>query len=132
LNQRNAPFAKLQWRAPGLLLFAPTNRTPRPAPGSGVCSRSLTPRRHPAPMAHTSIAANVHQSLDIHRDFPPEIALNSHFFIDDFAQAVDLVVGQIPHPRIRIDVRSLEKMLARMESNTVDVWQSRLDPLISR
>jgi hypothetical protein len=83
-------------------------------------------------VAKTAVAANVHQTLDVHRDFPAEIAFDSHLFVDDLAKAIDLIVGQVPNSRIRVDIRPLEQLLARMQPNSVDVRQSCLNTLIAR
>ena len=83
-------------------------------------------------MPQTAIAPDIHQALDVHRDFSPEVALDSHLFVDDVAYAIDLVVRQITHSRIGVNVRTLEQFLARMESNTKDVREGRLDSLVAR
>jgi hypothetical protein len=80
----------------------------------------------------SAVAANVHQSFDIHGDLTSEVTFHAHFLVDNVAQAIDLVVGQFAHPRIWIDIRALEELLARMESYSVDIWQCRLDALIAR
>jgi hypothetical protein len=81
-------------------------------------------------MAQASVAANIHQSLDVHGNLPPEIAFDPHFFIDDVTQAIDLIVRQVPNPGVRIDSGSLEKLLTRVQSDTVDVRQCSFDSLV--
>jgi hypothetical protein len=83
-------------------------------------------------MSQSAIAPDVHQALDIHGDFPAQIAFDPHLLVDDLADAIDLIVGQIAHSRIRADIRPLEKLLARMQPNTEDIGQRRFDSLISR
>ena len=83
-------------------------------------------------MSQPAIAPDVHQAFDIHGNFAPEIAFHAHLFVDDFADAVDFVVGQVAHARIRIDVRALEQLLARVQSNTEDVGQRRFHSLVAR
>ena len=83
-------------------------------------------------MAQTAIAPNVHQALDIHRDFPAQIALDAHFLVDDVTNAVDFVVSQVTHSCIRVDIGALEKLLARMQPNPEDVRQRRLNTLFAR
>jgi hypothetical protein len=65
----------------------------------------LTSRWHATPMSQTAVAPDVHQALDIHRNFSAQIA---HLLVNDLTDAVDLVIGQITHSRIRADIRSLE------------------------
>jgi hypothetical protein len=83
-------------------------------------------------MAQTAIAPNVHQALDVHCNFAPQVTLDPHLFVDDFANPVDLVIGQIPHARFRIDIRALEQFLTGMEPDAKDIGQRRLDSLITR
>jgi hypothetical protein len=83
-------------------------------------------------MSQTAIASDVHQALDIHRDFPAQVTFDPHLLVDDLADAVDLIVSQIAHSCIWVDIRPLEKLLARMQPNPEDIGQRRLNPLISR
>ncbi len=83
-------------------------------------------------MPQTAVTTDIHQSLDVHRDLAPEVALYPHFFINNLADPVDFVVSQISDPSIRIDVRPLQQLLARVQTDAKDVWQSRLDPLVTR
>jgi hypothetical protein len=83
-------------------------------------------------MPKAAIAPDVHQALDIHGDFTTQISFDPHLLVDNFANAVDLVVRQIPHARIRAHIRALEQLLAGMEPDAKDVWQRRLDSLVAR
>jgi len=81
-------------------------------------------------VTQTSVAADVHEPLDVHGNLPAEITLNPHFFIDDVTQAIDFIVSQVPNPGVRIDSGASEKLLARMQPDAVDVRQRSFDPLI--
>ncbi len=83
-------------------------------------------------MPETAITPDIHQALDVHRDFTTQVALDPHLFVDDFANAVDFIVRQIPHARIRIHIRAFQELLAGVESNAEDIGQCRLDPLVAR
>jgi hypothetical protein len=83
-------------------------------------------------MPKAAVAPNIHQALDVHRDFATQISLDSHLFVDDFANSVDLVIGKVPHARVRIYIRALEQFLAGMEADAKDIGQRRFDPLIAR
>ena len=83
-------------------------------------------------MPQSAIAPDIHQALDVHRDFTPQIALDPHLLVDDFANAVDFVVRQIPHARVRVDIGALEELLTGMEPNPEDIWQRRLNTLVAR
>lgn len=83
-------------------------------------------------MAKAPITSNVHQALDIHRNLPPEIALNTHFLIDYFANSIDLIIGQVAHAGIGIDIGSSQDLLAGVQPDSENVWQRRFDPLVAR
>src|SRR5215204_539708 len=110
-----------------LRLLAATNRSTWTAPRPGIGSGALSSRRHAATMAQTPVATDVHQTLDVHRDFPAQIALDPHLLVDNLTNAVDLVVGQVPYSSIWVDIRALEKPLAGVQPNSEDVRQCRLD-----
>jgi hypothetical protein len=81
-------------------------------------------------VTQASVAADVHEPLDVHGNLPSEITLNPHFLIDDVAQAIDFIVRQVPNPGVRIDSGASEKLLARMQSDAIYVRQSSFDSLI--
>jgi hypothetical protein len=83
-------------------------------------------------MPKSPVAPDVHQALDVHRDFATQIPLDPHLFVDDFANPVDLVICEVPHARVRIDIRAIEQFLAGMEPDSKDIRQCRLDSLIAR
>jgi len=72
-------------------------------------------------MTQAPITTYVHQALDIHRDFPPEVALNTHFFINDFADAINLIIGQVAHAGVRINIGSSQDLLAGMQPDSKNV-----------
>jgi hypothetical protein len=83
-------------------------------------------------MTKTAIAANVHQSLDVHRNFAPKIAFYTEFFVDDVAQPLDFIFRQVPNPCIRIYASSLEERLTSMQTNSVDVSEPYFYAFLSR
>ena len=73
-----------------------------------IGARALAAHRHPLAMAQATIAGDIHQPLDIQLNFPPQIALDAILAINDLANAPNLFLGQIAHPRARVDIRLLE------------------------
>src|SRR5215207_8850906 len=122
--------SRLRYHDLGLL--STTDGSPRSTSGPRVRACALSPRRHATPMSHSAITPDVHQALDVHCHFTAQIALDSHFFVDNFANAVDLVVRQVPHAGVRVHVSAIEELLTGMESDAKDIGQSRLNTLVAR
>src|SRR5215218_1567724 len=90
-------------------------------------ARPLPAHRHPSAMAQSPIRTDVHQSLDVHRNLAPEVALDTHFLVDDVSEAVHFFIGQIANSRIWIDGGPHQKLLASVQTDTVDVCEANLD-----
>jgi hypothetical protein len=82
-------------------------------------------------MPQPAIAPDVHQSLDVHRNFATQIALYPELLVDDVAQPLDLIFSQIPNSGVRIYASPLKELLAGMQTNTVDVGQRYFYTLVS-
>ena len=52
----------------------------------------------PAAMTQPAVAAEIHQSLDVHGDFAPQIALDHIVAVDHFAQLKHFLIGQLGYP----------------------------------
>jgi hypothetical protein len=115
-----------------LAFLATTHCSTRTTARPRVRARSLPTRRHASPVPKTAVTADVHEALDVHRDFATQVALDPHLFVDDLANPIDLIIRQITHARVRIDIRALEQLLARMQPDAKDIRQRRLNPLIAR
>jgi hypothetical protein len=55
----------------------------------------------------TTVGTDIHQALDIHRQFTAQIALNSILLLDCLAQPRNLVFRQILYARIGVNSCSL-------------------------
>jgi hypothetical protein len=104
----------------------PSGTPARPCIGA----RPLTSSWHASPVAKTAVTPDVHEALDIHGDFAPEVTLNAHLFIYDLTDAIDLIVREISDPSIWTNICAFKDSLARVQPNSKDVWQSGLDTLI--
>src|SRR6202042_1968522 len=78
-----------------LLLLLAGDRLGRPLARAGVGMGGLTPPRQPAAMTQAAIAAEVHQTLDVHADFATKIALDQIVAVDHFADLQHFLVAQL-------------------------------------
>jgi hypothetical protein len=113
------------------LLLASADGSFRPTPRAGVGARALTAHRQATSMPQTAIRSDIHQSLDVHRHFTPEIALDAEFLVDDLAQAIDFIVSQVADARIRVDPSALQQILAGVKPNPVNVGQPDYNALLA-
>src|SRR5262249_37800550 len=78
-----------------------SNRLGGPFAGARIGVGALAADRQPAAMPQAPVAGEVHQSLDVHRHFAAQVALDRVVAVDGLADADDLVVGQrIDPPRL--------------------------------
>src|SRR3979409_1079036 len=63
--------------------------------GAGVGVRALATNRKPAPVTHSHIRANVHEPLDVHRDFGAEGPLDAKILFDRLAKLVGISIAEI-------------------------------------
>ena len=83
-------------------------------------------------MANAAITADVHQSLDVHRDLGPQRTLHAELLLDHLAKLVHVGVREITDPLRRVDPRLLDDLLRRRPADAVDVRQTDLDLLVAR
>ena len=72
------------------------------------------------------------QSLDVQGHLAAQVALDLVAPVDDLAQPVDLLVGQVADPGVRVDVGLGEDLLAGRQTDPEDVGQGDLDALLAR
>ena len=78
--------------------FLPAIGLGRTFAGARIGVGALAADRQAATMPQPPIAAEIHQPLDVHRDFPPQIAFHHIVTIDDFANLQHFLVGELGHP----------------------------------
>src|SRR5579863_2966410 len=74
------------------------DRLGRSFAGPGVGVGPLPANRQATAVTQPAIAAEIHQPLDVHRHFAPQIALDDVVAVDHFAQLQNLLIGQLRHP----------------------------------
>ncbi len=83
-------------------------------------------------MTQPPITAEIHKSLNIHRNFPPKVTFDLGLAIDDLTDLGDFSLGQIIRPSIEINPSLSKNFLGRGATDTIYIGESHLDPLISR
>jgi hypothetical protein len=77
------------------LLLLACDRLCRTLAGTGIGVGALTTNRQATAMAQTAVAAQVHQALDVHRDFAAQIAFDLVVAVDGFTNLQHFGVGQL-------------------------------------
>src|SRR5210317_919892 len=78
-----------------LLLLLTGDSLARALAGSGICLGFLSTHRQSSPVAQTTIAAEVHESLDVHRHFATQITLNLTFTVNNLTDLGYFILSQI-------------------------------------
>src|ERR1019366_10564155 len=99
---------------------------------AGVGLRVLTANRQAAPVAYPAVAADLCQALDVLRALAPQIALDRELLVDRVAELADLLLGEVADVGVRGDLGRIEQLVGRRPSNSVDVGEADLDPLVER
>jgi len=74
-------------------------------------------------MSYAPVAADLDKPLDVEIYLAPQIALNHMLFINDLAEAVDLVLSEIPYLDIWVDAGSSKDLPAQSRPYAVDIAQ---------
>src|SRR5215467_709480 len=72
----------------------------RPFAGARVGMRTLAPHWQATAVPQPPVAAEIHQSLDIHGHFAPQIAFHHIVTIDHFANLQHFLIRQLGHPTL--------------------------------
>src|SRR5690606_21621760 len=113
-------------------LLLPRDRTTRPLVRPRVRVRALAPHREPTTMPLSAVAADVHETLDVHGHLRPQRTLHLVLILDRAPQTVHLVVRQLVHATVRIHPRLRKDLLRGRKTDPVNVRQCDLDPLVAR
>src|SRR5262245_51642392 len=120
-------------RYPALLrgLAPSADRALRAAPLARVRLGSLAADREVPAMAEAPVRADLLESLDVQRDLAAQVALDLEAPIDELAEAVHLVLGQVADAGVAVHVRLDEDLRGGREPDAVDVGQGDLHPLLA-
>ena len=104
----------------------------RAFPRACVGASPLAARRQVAAVPEPAIAADLHQPLDVHRDFLAEVALDATHFFDHAADLPHVVLGEVLDADVGAHTRLAEDVAGPLAADAVDVGESNLDPLRAR
>ena len=82
-------------------------------------------------MAQAAIAADLGQTLDVHRGLTAQVALDEIVMLNGLTQLGLLLVGQILDAGIGVDTGGLQDLRSAGRSDAVDIGQSHFDPLVA-
>jgi len=83
-------------------------------------------------VAKPTVAAKIHEPLDIHRNFGPQRSLDFIFAVDDFSNTVYFTVGQIVRLDIRIDIELRQNPVGRCSADAIDIRKAYFNAFTSR
>jgi hypothetical protein len=83
-------------------------------------------------MPDSAIAADIHETLDVHGDLASERPLDLDPGLNLPAKTIHIVVGKILCPDVEIDASRLEDLLRACPPDPEDVGEGDLDPLVPR
>jgi len=81
-------------------------------------------------MTQTAVAAQIHQTLDVHRIFAAQVAFNLVVAVDGFADLQNFCVGQLIDAAIKRDTDLLDDFGSKLVADTVDVGQRDHNALV--
>src|SRR2546423_611937 len=95
--------------------------------GTGVGVRALTTNRKSAAVTNASVAPDIHEPLDVHRDFGAQRALDAKILFDRLPKLVGIRIAQIANALLGIDAGRLENASRQGTADSEDVRQADLD-----
>ena len=93
---------------------------------------TLSANGQPAAVPNAAIRTDIHEPLDVHRDFSPERTLHAVLLLDRLTQLVHVGVREIAYPLIGVDPRLVHDLQGGRTPDPEDVGQSDLNLLVAR
>src|ERR1700749_1506623 len=91
---------------------------------------ALTANREVLAVPQAAIAAQVHQTLDVHRDFAAEITLDEIIAVDHFADLDGFGFGQVMDAAVSGDADLLHDLARLRGPDSMDIAEADFDPLL--
>ncbi len=83
-------------------------------------------------MTQPSIAAQIHQALNIHSDFTAEISLNQIVSINSLTDLKNLLICQLVNSTIKRNSNLLNNLSSFFRANTMNILKSDDNTLVCR
>jgi len=83
-------------------------------------------------MTQTTIATDIHQTLDVHLDALTQVAFDLALRLKDAANAAQLVFTQIANASVEVDAGFLEHQVRTRAADAIDISKANLGSLIGR
>jgi hypothetical protein len=83
-------------------------------------------------MTQPAISAHLDKALDVHGDFFAEISFDGPFILEDLADFVDLILGQVRDLLVGIDPGAVAQRLGASASDSLNVGKTDLGPFLDR
>src|SRR3984957_13756201 len=99
--------------------------------GAGVGMGALTAHRQLLAMAQAPIGAQIHQPLDVDRNFAAKITFDHIVAVDCFADLHDFGIGELGAPPLGWDVHLLDNLFGLLRPDAVDVLKRDDHALVS-
>jgi hypothetical protein len=91
--------------------------------------RALSAHGQAFTVAQAAVAAEIHQALDVHSDFAPEIALNLVLAVNQLAEAQHLIVRELVDAAVIWDREAFANLVCLGGAYTEDIAQPDGDAL---
>src|SRR5712671_3599493 len=115
-----------------LLLLLAGDRLGRPLARARVGMGTLTAHRQSAAMTKTAIAAEVHQTLDVHARLATQVAFDQIIAIDHFTDLQHFLVAQLRHAAVIGNLDLLQNLGRIPLADAMDVLERDQDALVGR
>ena len=81
-------------------------------------------------MPQATVTTDLRKALNVHRHLAPEIALDLIVAVDDLAEAVGLLLGEVLDTRLEVEARIVHDLLRSRGPDAEDVCQRDFDALV--
>ena len=81
-------------------------------------------------MTDTTVAANIHETLDVHLNFRTKGTFHLILIVDDGTQSVLFVIGPILYLLVLVDTSLGQDLRCKASSNAVDIGQTYNSSLV--